>query len=105
GYPWYVAWTRVTMMSYRGLFLAAGRADEGRELLRRYAGTLRDGLLANTADTGRVEYNTVDGTLWFVHAIDAHVRATGDTDLAAELMPVLTDIRTTHTAGTHYRIG
>ena len=105
GYPWFGAWSRDTMISYPGLFLATGRADEGRELLRRYAGTLRDGLLANTADTGRVEYNTVDGTLWFVHAIDTHVRTTSDTDLAAELLPVLTDIRTAHTAGTHYGIG
>jgi predicted glycogen debranching enzyme len=105
GYPWFGAWSRDTMISYPGLFLATGRADEGRELLRRYAGTLRDGLLANTADTGQVEYNTVDGTLWFVHAIDAHIRATGDLDLGAELLPVLMDIRDAHTAGTRYRIG
>ncbi len=105
GYPWFGAWSRDTMISYPGLFLATGRVDEGRELLRRYAGTLHDGLLANTADTGRVEYNTVDGTLWFVHAIDAHVRSAGDTDLAAELLPVLTEIRNAHTAGTLYRIG
>jgi predicted glycogen debranching enzyme len=105
GYPWFGAWSRDTMISYPGLFLATGRADEGRELLRRYAGTLCDGLLANTADTGQVEYNTVDGTLWFVQAVDAHLRATGDHELGAELLPVLMDIRTAHTAGTRYRIG
>jgi glycogen debranching enzyme len=99
GYPWFGAWSRDTMIAYPGLFLATGRAEEGRNLLRRYAGTLCDGLLANTADTGQVEYNTVDGTLWFVHAIDAHIRATGDFDLGAELLPVLMDIRTAHTAG------
>ena len=105
GYPWFGAWSRDTMISYPGLFLATGRADEGRELLRRYAGTLCDGLLANTADTGQVEYNTVDGTLWFVHAIDAHLRATDDLDLGAELLPVLMEIRDAHTAGTKYQIG
>ena len=105
GYPWFGAWSRDTMISYPGLFLATGRADEGRELLRRYAGTLRDGLLANTADTGQVEYNTVDGTLWFVHAIDAHLRATDDLDLGAELLAVLMEIRDAHTAGTKYQIG
>jgi predicted glycogen debranching enzyme len=114
GYPWFGAWSRDTMIAYPGLFLATGRADEGRELLRRYAGTLCDGTLANTCDTGTVEYNTVDGTLWFVHAIDAHVRASGDTDLAAELLPALMSIRDAHTAGltalagsavARYRIG
>jgi hypothetical protein len=28
-------------------------------------------MLANTADTGSLEYNTVDGTLWFRHALGA----------------------------------
>jgi hypothetical protein len=38
----------------RGLF-SARSADEGRELPRTYAGTLSDGMLANTADTGQTE--------------------------------------------------
>ena len=33
GYPWFGAWSRDTMISYEGLFLAAGRAEEGRALL------------------------------------------------------------------------
>src|SRR5207248_1657173 len=80
-YPWFGTWSRDTMISFEGLFLATGRAAEGRALLERYAATLDDGMLANTADTGQVEYNTVDATLWFVHAVDAYVSATGDTDL------------------------
>ncbi len=44
-------------------------------------------MLANTADTGSIEYNTADATLWFLHAVDRHVAATGDNDLAAELLP------------------
>jgi predicted glycogen debranching enzyme len=92
------------MISYPGLFLAAGRADEGRALLRAYAATLSEGMLANTADTGRTEYNTADATLWFVHAVDRHVAATGDTDLAAELLPALDRIVEAHTAGTRYGI-
>ena len=89
GYPWFGAWSRDTMISYEGLFLCTGRADEGRELLRAYAATLSEGMLANTADTGRVEYNTVDATLWFLHAVSRHVTVTGDTDLGDELLPAL----------------
>ncbi|SCL15245.1 glycogen debranching enzyme, putative [Micromonospora nigra] len=105
GYPWFGAWSRDTMISYEGLFLCTGRADEGRALLRAYAATLSEGMLANTADTGRVEYNTVDGTLWFLHAVSRHVTVTGDTDLGDELLPALRAVVEAHTAGTRYGIG
>ncbi|MFJ6199423.1 amylo-alpha-1,6-glucosidase [Micromonospora sp. NPDC092111] len=104
GYPWFGAWSRDTMTSYEGLFLCTGRADEGRELLRSYAATLSEGMLANTADTGRVEYNTVDATLWFLHAVSRHVTVTGDTDLGDELLPALHRVVEAHLAGTRYGI-
>ncbi|MFD0823901.1 amylo-alpha-1,6-glucosidase, partial [Micromonospora zhanjiangensis] len=105
GYPWFGAWSRDTMISYEGLFLSTGRAEQGRDLLRGYAATLSEGMLANTADTGRVEYNTVDGTLWFLHAVGRHVAVTGDDDLAAELLPALRAVVDGHLAGTRYGIG
>jgi predicted glycogen debranching enzyme len=105
GYPWFGAWSRDTMISYEGLFLTTGRTAEGRDLLRGYAATRSGGMLANTADTGRVEYNTADGTLWFVHAVARHVAVTGDIDLAAELLPALREIIDAHVAGVRYGIG
>ncbi|MFU8876416.1 amylo-alpha-1,6-glucosidase [Micromonospora sp. SL4-19] len=104
GYPWFGAWSRDTMTAYEGLFLCTNRADEGRELLRAYAATLSEGMLANTADTGRVEYNTVDATLWFLHAVSRHVTLTGDTDLGDELLPALHAVVQAHLAGTRYGI-
>ncbi len=104
GYPWFGSWSRDTMISYEGLFLATNRAPEGRELLRGYARTLSQGMIANTADTGRTEYNTADATLWLLHAVDRHVTATGDTDLAAELVEPLDTVVREHRAGTRYGI-
>jgi predicted glycogen debranching enzyme len=104
GYPWFGAWSRDTMTSYEGLFLATGRVEEGRALLREYAATVSEGMLANTADTGATEYNTADATLWFLHAIERHVRATGDLDLAAALLPVLDGVVKAHMQGTRYGI-
>jgi predicted glycogen debranching enzyme len=104
GYPWFGVWSRDTMTSYEGLFLATGRADEGRELLRGYAGTLSEGMLANTADSGQTEYNTVDATLWFLHAVERHVTGTGDEDLAAALAPAVEAVVSAHLAGTRYNI-
>ncbi|MGC1735406.1 MAG: amylo-alpha-1,6-glucosidase [Pseudonocardiaceae bacterium] len=105
GYPWFGTWSRDTMTSYKGLFLATGRVDEGRALLRGYAATISEGMLANTADTGATEYNTADATLWFAHAVDRHVAATGDLDLAAALLPVLDGVVKAHVLGTRYGIG
>ena len=105
GYPWFGEWSRDVMTSYEGLFLATRRFAEGRELLRRAAATVSEGMLANTADTGTLEYNTADGTLWFVHALDRHVAVTGDVDLAAELAPVLVEIVSAHIDGTRFGIG
>ncbi|WP_041833420.1 amylo-alpha-1,6-glucosidase [Actinoplanes sp. N902-109] len=104
GYPWFGAWSRDTMIGYEGLFLATGRAELGRSLLRGYAATLSEGMLANTADVGTVEFNTVDATLWFLHAVGRHVALTGDTDLAAELLPALRGVVTAHLGGTRYGI-
>ncbi|HEX7746316.1 MAG TPA: amylo-alpha-1,6-glucosidase [Micromonosporaceae bacterium] len=104
GYPWFGAWSRDTLTAYEGLFLCVGRTEEGRDLLRAYAETLSDGMLANTADTGRVEYNTADATLWFLHAVSRHVTVTGDADLAADLLPTLRAAVDAHLAGTRYGI-
>ncbi len=105
GYPWFGDWSRDTMTSYEGLLLATGRAEEGRRLLLRAADSLSEGMLANTADAGGTEYNTVDGTLWFLHALDRHVALTGDDDLAAALADDLLSVFDHHMAGTRFGIG
>jgi predicted glycogen debranching enzyme len=104
GYPWFGEWSRDLMTSYEGLYLSTGRFSEGREVLRSTAATLSEGMLANTADTGALEYNTIDGTLWFVHALARHLDVTEDVDLAAELSPVLDEIVTRHIDGTRFEI-
>jgi predicted glycogen debranching enzyme len=104
GYPWFGDWSRDTMTSYEGLLLETCRPDEGRALLLRAAGTLSEGMLANTADAGETAYNTADGTLWFLHAAGLHVRSTGDDDLGAQLLPALAAVVDNHLRGTRYGI-
>jgi predicted glycogen debranching enzyme len=104
GYPWFGDWSRDTMTSYEGLLLETGRHDEGRALLLRAAATLSEGMLANTADAGRTEHNTADGTLWFLQAVGRHVDRTSDAGLAAELLPALASVVDHHLRGTRYGI-
>ncbi len=104
GYPWFGDWTRDTMTSYEGLFLETGRSDEGRVLLERAAASLSEGMLANTPGAGGTEHNTVDGALWFVHAVGRHVDWTGDLDLAAAMGEPFAGIVRYHLEGTRYGI-
>lgn len=104
GYPWFGAWSRDSMTSYEGLFLSTGRESEGAALLERLATTISDGMLANTADAGMVEYNTVDAALWFMHAVGRHMDCTGDLDLGARLEPALRSIVHGYQQGTRFGI-
>ncbi len=105
GYPWFGEWSRDLFTSYDGLFLCTGRADEGRAVLVRAAGTVSEGMLANTADVGTLEYNTIDAVLWFLHALGRHVAHTGDLDLAAQLADTVEAILQAHRTGTRFGIG
>jgi predicted glycogen debranching enzyme len=106
GYPWFTDWGRDTMIAFRGLFIATGRVAEGEQVLRTFAAHVRDGLIPNrfADDSGEAEYNTVDATLWFMHALDAHRRGTGSLALIQELIPVVMSIVDHHVRGTRHGI-
>ena len=79
GFPWFADWGRDTFIALPGLLLCTGRHDEAGRVLRAFANSLRDGLVPNRfndyeADTA--EYNTLDASLWFVHAGLAYLAAT-----------------------------
>jgi predicted glycogen debranching enzyme len=95
GYPWFGSYPRDTMASYEGLLLHTGRADEGRDLLRAHAPSILDAAVAREPAPGL----EADAPLWFVHALDRHVARTGDTDLAAELLPAVTAVIDAYTDG------
>ena len=105
GYPWFGEWSRDLFTVYEGLFLCTGRVEEGREVLLRAASTVSEGMLANTADVGTLEYNTIDATLWFVHALHRHVEHTGDLVLAEQFVDTIVAILGSHRDGTRFGIG
>ncbi len=81
GYPWFGDWGRDSFICLEGLLLRTGRHAEAREVLETFAGVQRNGLIPNRFDDygGDCEYNSVDASLWYVHAADAYLTATGDT--------------------------
>ena len=106
GYHWFGDWGRDTMIALPGLTLTTRRYDVAADILRTFAHFVSEGMLPNRfPDEGeQPEYNTVDATLWYFHAIDRYVDVSGDDDLARELFPILEDIVGWHLRGTRYRI-
>ncbi len=106
GYHWFGDWGRDTMIALPGLTLATKRFDVAANLLRTFARYVSDGLLPNRfPDVGETpEYNTVDATLWYFHAIDRYLEASADRALVRELFPVLEEIVDWHLRGTRYQI-
>jgi predicted glycogen debranching enzyme len=106
GYPWFSDWGRDTMIALPGLALATRRNATAASILRTFAGYASEGMLPNRfPDQGAApEYNTVDATLWYFHAVSAYVEASGDQDLLRELFPVLLDIVEWHRKGTRFAI-
>jgi len=106
GYPWFGDWGRDTMIALPGLTLTTGRPEVAEKILRTYGRYVDRGMIPNRfpgADEDP-EYNTVDATLWYVEAVRAYLDATGDTDLLADLFPVLEEIVQWHDDGTRYGI-
>jgi glycogen debranching enzyme len=85
GYPWFSDWGRDSMIALPGLLLATGRLDEAHQVLSAFAQRRRHGLIPNCFDdaTGQAQYNTVDASLWFLHALHAWLRAGGDASACA----------------------
>jgi len=77
GYPWFSDWGRDAMISLPGLLLCTKRFDEARSLLHLFASHLRNGLIPNHFDdsTGEPHYNSVDASLWFIHAVREYWKA------------------------------
>jgi predicted glycogen debranching enzyme len=77
GFPWFADWGRDTMISLPGLLIASGRLVEAKSVLTLFARHMRRGLVPNRFDDygGEPEYNTVDASLWFVHAVHALFKA------------------------------
>ncbi len=105
GYPWFADWGRDTFIALPGLLLATQRYAEARDVLAAFAAAIKDGLVPNRFDDyddHAAHYNTVDASLWFIHAAVAYVQASRDTaawdDFLAHACCSIVDA---YEAGTH----
>jgi glycogen debranching enzyme len=107
GYPWFSDWGRDTMISLPGLLLATGRFTDACQVLTVFAQYVSEGMIPNRFDdyTNEPSYNTVDASLWFVHACFAYRDYSGDAKtFESALLPACREILRGYKAGTRYHI-
>lgn len=106
GYPWFADWGRDTMIALPGVCLLTGKVAEARKLLSDYAAQMRQGLIPNrfVEEDETPEYNTVDATLWFAHAVWKTLEAEWEPKFAAAMFAALEESYHWHVAGTHFGI-
>ena len=106
GYHWFADWGRDTMIALPGLCLTVGRVKEAKQILKQFAESVSEGMLPNRfPDYGEApEYNTIDATLWFFHAIHEYYKSTEDKTFLKSIFSVLQEIIAWHYKGTRYNI-
>ena len=107
GYPWFTDWGRDTFISLPGLCLVTGRLDMAWQVIASFAAHVSEGMVPNRfPDAGEEpEYNTIDASLWFVHAIDCYLAASRDEIRVRETAwPSVKQILDGYRRGTRYGI-
>ncbi len=107
GYPWFADWGRDTFIALPGLLLTTGRHAEARAVLKAFADAVgsgeHEGLVPNRFDDYGEDphYNTVDASLWYVHAALLYIEATNDRESWSDFLEAAcTRILDAYAAGT-----
>jgi predicted glycogen debranching enzyme len=107
GYPWFTDWGRDTFLALPGLCLVTGRHDVACQVIGAFAEHVSQGMIPNRfPDAGETpEYNTIDASLWFVHAVGRYLDYTKDGE-AVRLVawPAVRAILDGYRQGTRYGI-
>ena len=107
GYPWFTDWGRDTFISLPGLCLVTGRFNIAWQIIEAFAAYLSDGMIPNRfpGDGEQPEYNTIDASLWFIHAIDRYLALSQDESrVRTTAWPAIRQILDGYRRGTRYDI-
>lgn len=107
GYPWFLDWGRDAFIALEGLCLCTGRHDDAWGVLRTFAHAIDEGMVPNRFDDyGQPpHYNSIDASMWFVHAAFAYLEATGNKDnFNHTLLPAIESVIEHYRSGTRFGI-
>ena len=107
GYPWFLDWGRDTFISLEGLLLCTKRFAEAAGVLTTFARAVDEGMIPNRFDDygNDPHYNSIDASLWFVHAAFAFLEASGDERIFRKrLLPAIRYVMESYRKGTRFGI-
>jgi predicted glycogen debranching enzyme len=107
GFPWFLDWGRDTFIALEGLCLCSGRAEDAWGVLKTFAGAVSEGMIPNRFDDygSAPHYNSIDASMWFVHAAFRYLAQTRDrVNFAQVLLPAVTRIIDAYRNGTRFEI-
>lgn len=107
GYPWFTDWGRDTFISLPGLFLVTGQYEVAWHIIQSFIPFVSKGMVPNRfPDLGKSpEYNAIDASLWFIHAVDRYLAYSKDTKRVREVVwPAIRQILDGYRDGTRYDI-
>lgn len=107
GYPWFTDWGRDTFISIPGLCLVTGRHEVAWQIIQTFSSYVSEGMVPNRFPdmSGDPEYNSIDASLWFVHAVDRYLTYSEDaTGVRSIAWPAIKQILDGYRQGTRYDI-
>ena len=107
GYPWFLDWGRDTFIALEGTCLSTGRFKDAWGVLKTFAKAVSEGMVPNRFDDygNAPHYNSIDASLWFVHAAFRYLKTTDDKqNFSAKLLPAIKWIMDSYRKGTRFGI-
>lgn len=107
GYPWFTDWGRDTFISLPGLCLVTGRHDIAWQIIQTFSSYVSEGMVPNRFPdrSEDPEYNSIDASLWFIHAVDRYLTYSDDaTRVRSIAWPAMKQILDGYRRGTRYGI-
>lgn len=107
GFPWFLDWGRDTFISLEGLCLCTRNYEQALSILSTFAAAVSEGMIPNRFDDygNPPHYNSMDASLWFVHAAFRYLKYTGQVDtFSGQLLPAIEQILRSYYTGTRFGI-
>ena len=107
GYPWFTDWGRDTFISLPGLCLITGRHEVAWQIIQTFSSYVSEGMVPNRFPdmSEGAEYNSIDASLWFVHAVERYLTYSEDaTRVRSIAWPAIKQILDGYRQGTRYDI-
>ena len=107
GFPWFMDWGRDAFIALDGLLLCCGRFEDAASVLLTFAYNADEGMIPNCFGdyNSGAQFNSIDSSLWFIHAAFQYYKASGDTrTFSSRLMPVIRWIIDSYCKGTKFGI-